>query len=137
MSDLISRADAIAYIDRIINSGLGRNKSLDYIHKYISLLPSADAVSREDYHNLLMASNDIDRALRQYQAKDENPSAEADRPTGEWKGYNADNPDWLRKDGTPIFLVCDKCHDMVLNNSSTNWNYCPNCGARMKGADDE
>lgn len=46
MTDLISRADAIAYIDRVINSGLGRNKSLDYIHKYISLLPSADAVSR-------------------------------------------------------------------------------------------
>ena len=44
MSDLISRADAIAYIDRVTNSGLGRNKSLDYIHKYISSLPSADAV---------------------------------------------------------------------------------------------
>ncbi|MBQ1760866.1 MAG: hypothetical protein IIZ94_14440 [Prevotella sp.] len=47
-TDLISRADAIAYIDKIINSGLGRNKSLDYIHKYISALPSADAVSREE-----------------------------------------------------------------------------------------
>lgn len=33
---------------------------------------SADAVSREDYHNLLMASKDIDRALREYQAKEEN-----------------------------------------------------------------
>ncbi len=32
---------------------------------------SADTVSREDYHNLLMASNDIDRALREYQAKEE------------------------------------------------------------------
>ena len=58
--------------------------------------------------------------------------------TGEWKGYNADNPNWLRKDGTPIFLVCDKCHDMVLSNSSTNWNYCPHCGAKMcKGGDEE
>ena len=47
MSDLISRADAIAYIDRVTNSGLGRNKSLDYIHKYISSLPSADAVQGE------------------------------------------------------------------------------------------
>lgn len=43
MTDLISRADAIAYIDRVIKSGLGRNKSLDYIHKYISALPSAEA----------------------------------------------------------------------------------------------
>jgi hypothetical protein len=43
MTDYIKRADAIAYIDRIINSGLGRNKSLEYIHKYISSLPSAEA----------------------------------------------------------------------------------------------
>ena len=65
-------------------------------------------------------------------------NGKADRPTGEWKGYNADNPNWLRKDGTPIFLVCDKCHNMVLNNASAKWNYCPDCGCSMKmGGDDE
>ena len=48
MTDLISRADAIAYIDRVIKSGLGRYKSLDYIRKYISALPSADAVQGEE-----------------------------------------------------------------------------------------
>lgn len=72
MDDLIRRTDAIAYIDRIVNSGLGKNKSLDYIRKYISALPSAEAVSRETYHNLVTASNDIDRALREYQKKEEN-----------------------------------------------------------------
>lgn len=61
----------------------------------------------------------------------------ADRPQGEWKGYNADKEDWLRTDGTPIFLVCDKCFETVINNGSAHWNYCPNCGCRMKGADDE
>lgn len=61
----------------------------------------------------------------------------ADRPTGEWKGYNADNPDWLRKDGTPVFLVCDKCHDMVLNNSSTNWTTAPTVGQEWKVAKNE
>lgn len=33
---------------------------------------SADTVSREIYHNLVTASNDIDRALREYQDKEEN-----------------------------------------------------------------
>ena len=52
MTDLISRADAIAYIDRVIKSGLGRYKSLNYIRKYISALPSAelpkgDLISRQ------------------------------------------------------------------------------------------
>lgn len=50
--DLISREEAIAYIDRVTNSGLGRNKSLEYIRKYISALPSAepsgDFISREE-----------------------------------------------------------------------------------------
>ena len=32
---------------------------------------STDTISREDYHNLVIASNDIDRALREYQAKEE------------------------------------------------------------------
>ena len=40
--DLISRDEAIAYIDRVTNSGLGKHKSLEYIRKYISALPSAD-----------------------------------------------------------------------------------------------
>ena len=61
----------------------------------------------------------------------------AERPQGEWKGYNADKGgDWLRDDGTPVFLVCDKCYGTVINNGSAHWNYCPNCGAKMKGADD-
>lgn len=33
---------------------------------------SSDTVSRETYHNLVIASNDIDRALREYQDKEEN-----------------------------------------------------------------
>ena len=35
-------------------------------------------VMAEDYHNLLTASEDIDRALREYQAKEEQLSAEAE-----------------------------------------------------------
>ena len=53
---------------------------------------------------------------------------------GEWIGYNADKgSDWLRSDGEPIFLVCNKCHGVVMNHASVNWNFCPNCGAKMDG----
>lgn len=58
----------------------------------------------------------------------------ADAVQGEWIGYNADKEDWLRTDGTPIFLVCDKCHGTVINNGSAHWNFCPNCGARMEAS---
>lgn len=39
-SDLISRADVLGYIERVTNGGLGRNKSLDYIGKYVERMPS-------------------------------------------------------------------------------------------------
>ena len=66
------------------------------------------------------------------------PSIDIEPKHGEWIGYNADKgDDWLRSDGEPIFLVCNKCYGTVMNNTSAHWNFCPNCGARMKGADDE
>ena len=54
--DLISRAEAVGYIDRVTNSGLGKNKSLDYIRKYIERMPSVSAervgewIEVEDYN---------------------------------------------------------------------------------------
>ena len=77
--DLISRASAL---EEMAEAECGcsysvcvrDNCSCSYIAR-IKMLPSADAVSREDYHNLLMASNDIDRALREYQEKEEQLSA--------------------------------------------------------------
>lgn len=78
--DCISRADAIAYIDRILNSGLGKNKSLDYIRKYISALPSAetheirtethgvclDCISRQDAIEALEHIHIPTQAQREY-----------------------------------------------------------------------
>ena len=58
---------------------------------------------------------------------------EPERKTGKWNGYNADNPDWLRDDGSPVFLTCSECHGAVMNNGSAHWNFCPNCGADMRG----
>ena len=62
------------------------------------------------------------------------PSADVVEPKhGEWIGYNADKGDgWLRSDGEPMFLVCNKCYGTVLNNTSAHWNFCPNCGADMR-----
>lgn len=86
MSDLINRADAIdAVKKRLYETAMNNMEDGDIyadiaeyrIDIWLSEIPSADAVSREDYHNLLTASDDIDRALREYQAKEEQPSAEA------------------------------------------------------------
>ena len=53
---------------------------------------------------------------------DELMSMIADRPQGEWI--------W---DEQILGLVCSECKELGVERS----DFCPNCGARMKGADDE
>ena len=56
----------------------------------------------------------------------------ADRPQGEWIKFGLGR-------GTRI-LFCTNCErriEVPLSQGDSNYDYCPNCGARMKGADDE
>ena len=46
-----------------------------------------------------------------------------DIPQGEWIDVNGDGSLWR----------CDQCKDTAC----CKGNFCPNCGARMKGADDD
>ena len=55
----------------------------------------------------------------------------ADRPQGEWEDTGKD-PDHSHP-LTAIWYRCSECGD----GTNTKTNYCPSCGARMKGADDE
>ena len=83
-------------------------------------LIDADALIR----TLGVSDEDIDFQEMLYEA----PSIEADRPQGEWKRRLVDNgfnADW----------VCSECGYRVKTDF-VSFNYCPNCGCRMKGADD-
>lgn len=106
-----------AYEGRPTRETISRADAIEVVRRYMNDSHISDA----DWH-----MNELEHELS---------NIPTDSPTGTWKGHNADNPDWLRTDGTPIFLVCDKCHGMVLNNGSANWNYCPNCGYPMKMVD--
>ena len=56
----------------------------------------------------------------------------ADRPSGEWLKFGLGR-------GTRI-LFCTNCKrriEVPLSQGDSNYNYCPNCGAKMRGADNE
>jgi rubrerythrin len=55
--------------------------------------------------------------------------ARADRPQGEWKRVSADK--YVQH--AYHFYRCSKCGYDHIGKT----NYCPNCGAKMKGTDDE
>ena len=66
-------------------------------------------------------------ALELFGNSEQLPSA--DRPQGKWKRRLVDNgfnADW----------VCSECGYRVKTDF-VSFNYCPSCGARMKGADDD
>ena len=130
--DLISRADAI---EAIASAEPKDNEYHYYKHIAIKILSEIPSIKVEQTQ-----AEKCDECIHKGTRKDKITCKEcvsAEAVQGEWIGYNADKEDWLRIDGTPIFLVCDKCHGTVINNGSAHWNFCPNCGAKMKGGEDK
>ncbi len=61
-----------------------------------------------------------------------NAPSVSDRPQGEWLKFGLGR-------GTRI-LFCTNCErriEVPLSQGDSNYDFCPNCGAKMKGADDE
>ena len=78
-----------------------------------------------------------ERSAFKYDVADAPTIAQPERKTGRWKGYNSDRLDWQRDDGSPIFISCSECFEIVMNNCAGHWNFCPNCGADMRGESDD
>ena len=109
MKDTIYREDAIKALYKY------SFVSKDVIEKEINAIPSADTDISE-YSDRLW-KNAYERG-------------KADRPHGEWIEHK-----WAEEvEGLLISnYECSECHSWERRAS----DFCPNCGARMKGADDE
>lgn len=111
-NDLIKRYDAIEAIECV--DWYHQNQNKDIVHG-----------ANSDEHQAWYKTQDIYKALEVV------PSA--DRPQGEWIFKTVFPND---KSEFPMgYLVCSVCGSHHSN--STPCNYCDNCGAKMKGADDE
>ena len=91
----------------------------------------SDLIKREDaikalYKYSFVSKDVIEREI--------NAIPSADRPQGEW--VDAEIP--LESGGSMPIQVCNLCKTFYpLAYTGGGHRFCPNCGARMKGADDE
>ena len=114
MSDLIRREDAmqVVFLYPFFS---------DALIEEIKAIPSADRPQDDEFKN-------FDRgdliALIEAQ-KERIGELLADRPQGEWKPKNHHTD------------YCSNCGFEETQWRTADYNYCPSCGARMKGADDE
>ncbi len=112
MSDLIRRADAIKALYKydFVTKG--------FIEREIKAIPSVDIPHSDDWEKYSdkLWKNAYERG-------------KADRPQGEWIPSDTDG------------FVCSVCKNGYRNQPTLMgrpmFEYCPVCGAQMKGADDE
>ena len=151
MSDLISRADAIEAVRKcVVESELlaDWNKAMESAQELLSALPSADAVPQLKQTDTLIIADAL-RYLAQDTERHLADRTRADALRQQFLKYGASmchladavQGEWVH-DGQNFKGGLDWCHCSVCGQkTSTNglsmYNFCPNCGARMKGGDDK
>ena len=119
MEDLIRRSDAVAILE-----------DLQKDHLQFCLIPFRQAIERVQAIPSADSTGDLDNAIYEYVKEGlmDNPY---DRPQGEWIA---------KTESYHSLWVCSECGSWALleyNEQMCLSNFCPNCGAYMKGADDE
>lgn len=111
-TDLISRQDAIEMaVD--VETPQGTYERAIYVDDLMAL-PSADTDMSEYCDRL-------------WKIAYERGKAETEAKTGEWVEHTGGI-------SHELYYFCDQCYGEVDTN---DYNFCPNCGARMKGGDTE
>ena len=93
---------------------------------------SDDLIKRSDAIKAVLWGNGLDGSVVDDICEKIDAIPSADRPQGEWICHEGG---WKNFDYYPTKYECDQCHHFV--DVASDKKFCPNCGARMKGADND
>ena len=101
------------------------NKQIEEMAKDICHLPcTCDECTYPKYRK------NIDKCKAKVYAERAYKKGYRKQSEGEWRSEYQERPDWKGKMRQYYFPdCCSVCHEPVENRT----NYCPNCGAKMKG----
>jgi hypothetical protein len=138
-NDLISRSALMEYCSN------QKSKRID--NNDIARFPSADAVSREWYDDAVKAKHelaftDLPDIPRYYYEKVVGKMAhEINMLKEQLESADAVQGEWVYIDNYFRVATCSRCHKVTMFEKwgahTKPFNYCPKCGAKMKGGDSE
>ena len=127
MADLIDRIELMRQI-----AEFGREIPKDQVMEVIARVPTAESTENEARllklkGALNVAADAVNDAVRVIETIEALPSA--DRQKGEWNVLG----EWVSRNGCYGVAYCSECNYELRGN---NTNFCPNCGADMRGEDE-
>lgn len=135
MDDLISRQAAIDALIKLGDHWNGHDEVKRGIHHSVGVIEDMPPVQPEQD-----CEKCVFRPFKQFQPEpqcDECAYREEARQT--IAKYQRKKGKWIKADETPYIrkhyhtVCCSECH----RQGSERWNYCPNCGADMRGGQDD
>ena len=124
------------------NDTISRQAAIEALSKAMPSLTTPDGCGELD-HDIYIAQETIVDDMR---IINDLPSAQPERKTGKWIGDAETFYKEVNEKGggvnenTPYFvddIACSECLALfsVITNETEHFNYCPNCGAKMEGAE--
>lgn len=129
MTDLIKREDAI----KVVESFLGT----DLIADKIKFIPTAEPNESFEWCHDCKEYDQEKHCCHRWTKVIRKTIAEIEEE------YKPKRGEWINRTHNTLiaqvnFAYCSECGQPIMHEHTRPlWNFCPNCGARMKGADDE